>query len=80
MDENKKETIMAFVRLACMFLSSTMAMIGITVDADSMFVGATIVLSGVAFIWAWWKNNNVTSAAQEAQKVLDELKNGETNE
>lgn len=36
------------------------------------------VVSGIAAIaataWAWWKNNNVTKAAQEAQGVLDGLK------
>lgn len=76
MDENKKQTLMAFVRLACMLITTGLAMVGITVDADALFVGAMIVLALAAYIWAWWKNNNVTTAATEAQKYLDELKVG----
>lgn len=76
MTENKKQTLMAFVRLACMLITTGLAMVGITVDADALFVGAMIVLALAAYIWAWWKNNNVSTAATEAQKVLDELKHG----
>ena len=76
MDTNKKDTLMAFVRLACMLITTGLAMVGITVDADALFVGAMIVLALVSYIWAWWKNNNVSTAATEAQKVLDELKRG----
>lgn len=76
MDESKKQTLMAFVRLLCMIATTGLAMFGITVDADALFVGAMIVLALVAYIWAWWKNNNVTTAATEAQKYLDELKVG----
>lgn len=76
MDANKKDTLMAFVRLACMLVTTGLAMFGITVDADALFVGAMIVLAIVAYIWAWWKNNNVTEAATKAQEVLSELKSG----
>lgn len=76
MDENKKQTVMAFVRLACMLVTTGLAMFGITVDVDALFTGAMLVLALAAYIWAWYKNNNVTTAATEAQKVLDELKNG----
>lgn len=76
MDTNKKDTLMAFVRLACMLITTGLAMVGITVDADALFVGAMIVLALAAYIWAWWKNNNVSTAATEAQKVLEELKHG----
>lgn len=76
MTENKKQTLMAFVRLACMLITTGLAMAGITVDADALFVGAMIVLALAAYIWAWWKNNNVSTAATEAQKVLEELKHG----
>ena len=32
------------------------------------------ILAGLGTIWVWWKNNNVTNAAQEGQKITDELK------
>ena len=76
MDESKKQTLMAFIRLACSLLTTGLALYGVSVDADALFVLAMIVVALVAYIWSWWKNNNVTTAATEAQKVLEELKQG----
>lgn len=76
MDENKKQTIMAFIRLACMLISTGAMVFGISVDADAIFVGVMVVVAVVTYFWAWWKNNNVSKAATEAQKVLDEMKQG----
>lgn len=80
MDENKKQTIMAFVRLLCMALSSGLAIFGVSVEADALFTGAMCTLAVIAFVWGWWKNNNVTSGATEAQKVLDNLKQNNKQE
>lgn len=41
---------------------------------EAVYVGASIVLSFFAVIYAWWKNNNMTNAAQQAQAVLEEFK------
>ena len=76
MDESKKQTLMAFIRLACSLITTGLALYGVSVDADALFVLAMIVVALVAYIWSWWKNNNVSTAATEAQKVLDELKHG----
>lgn len=76
MDENKKQTIMAFIRLACMLIATGCTMFGIAIDADALFVGVMLVVSVIVYIWVWWKNNNVSKAATEAQKVLDEMKKG----
>ena len=76
MNESKKQTLMAFIRLACSLITTGLALYGVSVDADALFVLAMIVVALVAYIWSWWKNNNVTSAATEAQKVLEELKHG----
>ena len=76
MNENKKQTIMAFIRLACMLIATGCTMFGIAVDADALFVGVMLVVSVIVYIWVWWKNNNVSKAATEAQKVLDEMKQG----
>ena len=76
MDESKKQTLMAFIRLACSLIATGLALYGVSVDADALFVLAMIVVALVAYIWSWWKNNNVSAAATEAQKVLDELKHG----
>ena len=76
MDESKKQTLMAFIRLACSLITTGLALYGVSVDADALFVLAMIVVALAAYIWSWWKNNNVSAAATEAQKVLEELKHG----
>lgn len=76
MTESKKQTIMAFIRLAVMLVATGLAVFGVTVDAESLFTIVMCVVAVVASIVSWWKNNNVTEAASAAQKVLDELKSG----
>ena len=76
MDENKKQTFLAFVRLACSLAATALALYGVSVDANALFVGAMLIVALIAYVWSWWKNNNVTAAATEAQKVLEELKKG----
>lgn len=49
-------------------------MCGWALDADTWITAALSVLSVVTIAYSWWKNNNLTDAAIEAQKVLDTLK------
>ena len=35
--------------------------------SDEVNAGLSAVVSVLAIIWAWWKNNNMTDAAQMAQ-------------
>lgn len=74
MTESSNQTLMAFIRLLCSVIASGAAMAGFALDADALFTGAALVLAIVTYVWSWWKNNNVTDAATEAQKVLDNLK------
>lgn len=74
MTESSNQTTMAFVRLLCTLVASGAAMAGFALDADALFTGACLVLALAAYIWSWWKNNNVTEAATAAQSVLDKLK------
>lgn len=76
MTESKKQTLMAFIRLAVMLVTAGLALFGVAVDADSLYVVVMCIVAVSAAIVSWWKNNNVTSAATDAQKVLDELKAG----
>ena len=39
--------------------------------------GFSMVLTVIAALWSWWKNNSFTKNAIEADKYLEELKNGE---
>lgn len=74
MDENKKQTIVAFVRLICMLVTSAATLFGVAVDADVLFIAIMCLCSLATIIWGWWKNNNVTKAATEAQELLDMIK------
>lgn len=40
-------------------------------DVSAFIIGAVTVLTT---FWAWWKNNNITKAAQKAQVNLDIMK------
>lgn len=77
MTESKKQTIMAFVRLVCTLVATAAAMFGFAIDAEALFTGAACLLAFGFFVWSWWKNNNVTEAATEAQEVLDLIKMGD---
>lgn len=68
------QTAVAVVRLAAALAAALGAMLGFAVDADALLNGGLAAASAAVMAWAWWKNNNVTLAAQEAQKVLDAIK------
>lgn len=70
------DRIVAIVRLLVMLACSVAGGFGLVVDPDSL---GTIAACGVALaagVWSWWRNNNVTMAAQEAQRYLDSIKGG----
>ena len=48
---------------------------GYAMDADTWINAVLSVLSAISIVWSWWKNQNVTFEAQQAQLVLNELKN-----
>lgn len=41
---------------------------------EEIYEGLSALASAVVVVWVWWKNNNVTKEAQQAQKELDKLK------
>ena len=74
---SKKECIMGIVRGIVPVVVTVLTIFGISADADILITVIGLILSIVTFVWSWWKNNNITLAAQQAQKVLDDLKSGE---
>ena len=48
--------------------------LGYAMDAEPIVNGVLSVISFIAIIYSWWFNQNVTPEAQEAQKVLNELR------
>ncbi len=75
MDTSK---VVAFIRLLAPLVSTALALFGVTVDANAILIGLICIAALGTYIWAWWKNNNITKAAQEAQLVLDAAKESET--
>ena len=49
-----------------------------TMEEVNVGLSAAIAVAGT--LWAWWKNNNITRAAQSMQPLLDELKEVDENE
>jgi len=47
---------------------------GFALDADAWVNVALSILSAATILYSWWKNQNLTPEAAEAQKVLDHLK------
>lgn len=76
MNENgwNKDRIVAIVRLAVMLAAAIAGGFGLTIDPDSLATIAACAVALVASVWSWWKNNDVTKAAQEAQAYLDGIK------
>lgn len=70
------ERVTAIVRLACTAVADVAACAGYALDADAIACAVLSVLACACTLWSWWKNNNLTSAAQTAQAWLDELKDG----
>ena len=77
----KNETIKAFIRLlvaAILMLNSVLTAKGlnpIPFDETAFSDIALQIATGLSVLWVWWKNNNITRAAKEAQgykKALQE--------
>lgn len=47
---------------------------GFAIDAEAWINVALSILSAVCIAWTWWKNQNITPEAIQAQAVLDHLK------
>lgn len=75
-----EERLMAGIRLLVPLIMYGLTFAGITLDADLVYC-VLLGIAGIAStVWAWWKNNNVTEAAQTAQQFLDAIKAGYTVE
>ena len=71
MDE-KAKAILTIVVTAAVNIANVY---GYAVDAEAWVNVALSVASAVTVLWSWWFNQNVTPEAQQAQLVLNNLKN-----
>lgn len=74
MNELNSQTVVAFARLAVTLVLSVAAVFGWALDGGLVYNVIVSALGLAMLVWAWWRNNNVTEAAQEAQLLLDEIK------
>ena len=69
-----KQLAKAIVRFIVAPLFAILTAVGINMDVELATTILTSALTFVSFIWAWWKNNNVTTAAQIANDIQLGLK------
>ena len=71
MDERTKAILTIIVTAAVNIAN----VYGYAVDAEAWVNVALSVASAVTVAYAWWKNQNLSDEAQQAQLVLNNLKN-----
>lgn len=70
------ERIIALIRLAAMLACGVLGGFGLTTDPEALSTALLVVAAAVVAVYSWWKNANVTKAAQDAQAYLDAIKKG----
>lgn len=71
----------AFTRLAVLvilvinqFLATVFGWNPLPFSEEEIYAGVSSLFVAVQSVYVWWRNNNVTEEAQEAQKVLERKK------
>lgn len=73
------QTIKAVVSAIVVIAVSVFSAFGIDIDGDMLTnIICAVILVG-ATIYGVWKNHNFTQAAQEGQKLIDEIKANKKN-
>jgi SPP1 family holin len=74
-----KETIARTAALAVSTLNAVLTMIGLNPlpwSDTEVYATASAIVEVALVAWAWWKNNSLTGAALEADRVLKAIKQG----
>ena len=70
----KVERAKAVLTIVIVAVVNVLNVMGYAMDADPLLNVVGSIASAVTIMYAWWKNQNVTAEATEAQAVLDALK------
>ena len=76
----KLETIIRTVCLVLALVNQALMMAGhniLPVTDEQVAEFLTLAFTIVASLWAWWKNNSFTTAAQAGDKIMKAVKKGE---
>ena len=76
-----KDTIIRTVVLILALANQVLIMLGknqLPWTEDELYQGVSAVVTVIASVWGFWKNNSFTNEAQQADKYLEELRNGNT--
>ena len=68
------ERFKAIATIVVVAIVNVLNVMGYAMDAEPYVNAITSVCSAIGIAYAWWKNQNVTDEAQQAQAVLDYLK------
>lgn len=72
-----KQALIRLAVLAILFVNQALVMFGwspMPFSEEEVFAGVSAVATALASIWVWYKNNNLTKEAEEAQRLLDAKK------
>ena len=70
----KVERAKAVLTIVIVAVVNVLNVLGYAMDADPLLNVVGSIASAITIMYAWWKNQNVTAEATEAQAVLDALK------
>jgi len=77
MKNERTKAIIRLIVMAALMVNMVLTVAGknpIPFDEAALTEWLTVAAAGLSTLWSWWKNNNVTAAAQEAQNTLKAIK------
>ena len=75
---NKTQGIIRLIVLVILLLNQTLISLGynpLPFSEEQIYEGLSSVALVVSAIYSWWRHNNLTEEALEAQEVLERRKN-----
>lgn len=74
---NKTAGIVRLVVLLVLLINQTLISFGynpLPFNEEQIYEGVSSVALAASAIYAWWKHNNITKEAEEAQEILERKK------
>ena len=72
-----KQALIRLVVLVILLINQTLMVLGwspLPFSEEEIYKGVSSVAVVAVTVWTWWKNNNITKEAEEADQYLKELK------